>query len=79
MPLMTSGQKTTSVSCFQRVKMGFGMGFTIGMTAGVVIGGISCFRSGLRGRELLGQVSKTVISFGGSFGTFMAVGSAIRC
>ena len=37
------------------------------------------FRHGLRGRELLSTVGKSVISAGGTFGTFMAIGSAIRC
>jgi hypothetical protein len=37
------------------------------------------FRQGLRGRELLSTVGKSVISAGGTFGTFMAIGSAIRC
>jgi hypothetical protein len=38
-----------------------------------------CFRQGSRGRELLSVVGKSVISAGGTFGTFMAIGSAIRC
>ncbi len=37
------------------------------------------FRQGARGRELLSTVGKSVVSAGGTFGTFMAIGSAIRC
>jgi len=37
------------------------------------------FRQGSRGRELLSTVGKSVMSAGGTFGTFMAIGSAIRC
>ncbi|XP_041060523.1 reactive oxygen species modulator 1 isoform X1 [Carcharodon carcharias] len=34
---------------------------------------------GLRGRELLGGVGKTMMQSGGTFGTFMAIGMGIRC
>ena len=33
----------------------------------------------MRGRELLSTIGKSVVSAGGTFGTFMAIGSAIRC
>ena len=33
----------------------------------------------MRGRELLSNVGKTMVQGGGTFGTFMAIGSAIRC
>jgi len=55
------------------------MGFTVGMVTGIVFGGFTALRHGLRGRELLSTVGKSVISAGGTFGTFMAIGSAIRC
>ncbi|KAI7684974.1 Reactive oxygen species modulator 1 [Sarcoptes scabiei] len=34
---------------------------------------------GLRGRELLSSLTKVMIQGGGTFGTFMAIGTAIRC
>ena len=36
-------------------------------------------RYGYRGRELLNTVGKTMIQSGGTFGTFMAIGTGIRC
>lgn len=39
----------------------------------------SRFRIGMRGRELMGGVGKTMMQSGGTFGTFMAIGMGIRC
>lgn len=39
----------------------------------------SVFRVGMRGRELMGGVGKTMMQSGGTFGTFMAIGMGIRC
>ena len=36
-------------------------------------------RIGMRGRELMGGVGKTMMQSGGTFGTFMAIGMGIRC
>lgn len=36
-------------------------------------------RAGLRGFELAKMVGKTSVQAGGTFGTFMAIGSGIRC
>jgi len=36
-------------------------------------------RYGLRGRELFNNVGKVMIQGGGTFGTFMAIGTGIRC
>ena len=36
-------------------------------------------RMGLRGRELMSNVGKVMIQGGGTFGTFMSIGTAIRC
>ena len=36
-------------------------------------------RHGLRGRELMSMVGKTMLQGGGTFGVFMSVGTAIRC
>lgn len=47
--------------------------------------GFTCFlhflycRIGMRGRELMGGVGKTMVQSGGTFGTFMAIGMGIRC
>ena len=37
------------------------------------------FSYGLRGRELITTVGKTMIQGGGTFGTFMGIGTGIRC
>jgi hypothetical protein len=36
-------------------------------------------RYGLRGRELVNNVGKMMLQGGGTFGTFMAIGTGIRC
>lgn len=36
-------------------------------------------RQGLRGRELINTVGKIMVQGGGTFGTFMAIGTGIRC
>ncbi|KAL5968649.1 Reactive oxygen specie modulator 1 [Taenia solium] len=74
----TFGQ-TGQPSCFQRVKVGFLMGFCVGVATGAIFGGFSCLRYGLRGRELIQTVGKGMIQGGGTFGMFMAIGTAIRC
>ena len=52
-------------SCFDRVKMGFMMGMCVGMCSGALLGGFGALRMGMRG--------------GGTFGTFMSIGTGIRC
>ncbi|XP_065074337.1 reactive oxygen species modulator 1-like [Ochlerotatus camptorhynchus] len=66
-------------SCFDRMKTGFTIGFCVGMASGALFGGFSALRYGLRGRELINNVGKTMIQGGGTFGTFMAIGTGIRC
>ncbi|KAF5401155.1 Mitochondrial reactive oxygen species modulator 1 [Paragonimus heterotremus] len=66
-------------SCFDRMKFGFMMGFCVGVATGAIFGGFSCLRFGLRGRELVQTVGKGMLQGGGTFGLFMAVGTAIRC
>ncbi|WAR17605.1 ROMO1-like protein [Mya arenaria] len=66
-------------SCMDRIKLGFMMGFSVGLATGVVFGGIQAFRFGARGRELIQTVGKSSLQGGGTFGTFMAIGSGIRC
>jgi hypothetical protein len=36
-------------------------------------------RLGLRGRELITSMGKVMVQGGFTFGTFMAIGTAIRC
>jgi len=66
-------------SCFDKMKMGFMMGFCVGMASGMIFGGFSGIRYGLRGRELISTVGKGMFQGGGTFGTFMAIGTGIRC
>uniref|UniRef100_A0A1Q3FGK0 Reactive oxygen species modulator 1 n=1 Tax=Culex tarsalis TaxID=7177 RepID=A0A1Q3FGK0_CULTA len=66
-------------SCFDRMKTGFTIGFCVGMASGALFGGFSALRYGLRGRELINNVGKVMIQGGGTFGTFMAIGTGIRC
>lgn len=80
MPLPTSsfghGQ---APSCFDKMKTGFVIGFCVGMASGALFGGFSALRYGLRGRELINNVGKVMVQGGGTFGTFMAIGTGIRC
>ncbi|XP_012946483.1 reactive oxygen species modulator 1 [Aplysia californica] len=73
------GQHGGSPSCFDRIKVGFMMGFCVGMASGALFGGFSALRYGLRGRELFSTVGKTMFQGGGTFGTFMGIGTGIRC
>ncbi|XP_078483093.1 reactive oxygen species modulator 1-like [Ciona intestinalis] len=65
-------------SCWSTIKMGFGMGFAVGMGAGVIFGTFGGLRMGLRGRELIGTIGKTMVQSGGTFGTFMSIGMGMR-
>lgn len=67
------------VSCFDRVKYGMMIGGTIGVSIGALFGSYAGIRYGLRGRELINQLGKAVLQTGGTFGAFMAIGSALRC
>ncbi|KAJ1124671.1 hypothetical protein NDU88_003120 [Pleurodeles waltl] len=79
MPVAVGPYGQSQPSCFDRVKMGFMMGCAVGMAAGALFGTFSCLRFGMRGRELMGGVGKTMMQSGGTFGTFMAIGMGIRC
>nr|XP_009922366.1 PREDICTED: reactive oxygen species modulator 1 [Haliaeetus albicilla] len=83
MPVTVGPYGQSQPSCFDRVKMGFMMGFAVGMAAGALLLHNSCvvlyLRIGMRGRELMGGVGKTMMQSGGTFGTFMAIGMGIRC
>ncbi|XP_043929907.1 reactive oxygen species modulator 1 [Protopterus annectens] len=79
MPVAVGPYGQSQPSCFDRVKMGFMMGMAVGMVAGAFFGTFSCLRFGMRGRELIGGVGKTMLQSGGTFGTFMAIGMGIRC
>ncbi|WP_395241797.1 MGR2/ROMO1 family protein, partial [Salmonella sp. s51933] len=72
-------QRGHQVSCFDRVKMGFMIGCAVGMSAAGLFGTYAALRAGLRGRELMGMIGKTMAQGGGTFGVFMSVGTAIRC
>ena len=49
------------------------------MFVGIIFGGVGALRMGLRGGELIQTVGKTALQGGGTFGTFMAIGTGIRC
>jgi len=72
-------QQQAGPSCFDRMKMGFTIGFCVGMASGALFGGFSALRHGIRGRELINSVGKVMLQGGGTFGTFMAIGTGIRC
>ncbi len=55
------------------------IGFAVGVSTGAIFGTFTGLRYGLRGRELLRQLAKVMMQTGGTFGTFMAIGSGIRC
>ncbi|XP_076633362.1 reactive oxygen species modulator 1 [Colletes latitarsis] len=79
MPVVPGGVYQQGPSCFERMKMGFMIGFCVGMASGALFGGFSALRYGLRGRELINNVGKVMLQGGGTFGTFMAIGTGIRC
>jgi len=79
MPIPSQSYGQQGPSCWDRTKIGFGLGFCVGMTSGFLFGGFTALRYGMRGRELMSNVGKTMVQGGGTFGTFMAIGSAIRC
>ncbi|KAI6073929.1 Reactive oxygen species modulator 1 isoform X2 [Aix galericulata] len=64
MPVTVGPYGQSQPSCFDRVKMGFMMGFAVGMAAGALFGTFSCLRIGMRGRELMGGVGKTMMQSG---------------
>jgi hypothetical protein len=59
--------------------MGFMLGMSVGMAGGIMFGGFSAWRMGLRGKEMATTIGKVMLQSGGTFGTFMAIGSGIRC
>jgi len=80
MPMPVGGmQHQQGPSCFGRMKTGFMLGFCIGMASGAIFGGFGAMRMGLRGRDLVNNVGKVMLQGGGTFGTFMAIGTGIRC
>uniref|UniRef100_G3MMY7 Reactive oxygen species modulator 1 n=3 Tax=Amblyomma TaxID=6942 RepID=G3MMY7_AMBMU len=79
MPVPVQGAYQRGPTCWDRVKMGFTIGFCVGMASGALFGGFSALRYGLRGRELIQSVGKVMLQGGGTFGTFMSIGTAIRC
>ncbi|KAK9510351.1 hypothetical protein O3M35_005155 [Rhynocoris fuscipes] len=79
MPVPVPGGYQSGPSCWDKMRMGFLIGFSVGIASGALFGGFTAFRYGLRGRELVNNLAKTVLQTGGTFGTFMAIGSGIRC
>jgi len=80
MPVAGGIQRTSNeVSCWSKIKFGFAIGFLVGLGSGAIFGGFSSLRAGLRGIELMSHTGKAMIQGGGTFGTFMAIGTAIRC
>uniref|UniRef100_A0A2R5LFW1 Reactive oxygen species modulator 1 n=1 Tax=Ornithodoros turicata TaxID=34597 RepID=A0A2R5LFW1_9ACAR len=79
MPVPVQGGLQRGPSCWDRVKMGFTIGFCVGMASGALFGGFSALRYGMRGRDLIQNVGKVMLQGGGTFGTFMSIGTAIRC
>ncbi|XP_032666857.1 reactive oxygen species modulator 1 [Odontomachus brunneus] len=79
MPAIPTGAYGQGPSCFDRMKLGFAIGFLVGVSSGALFGGFSSFRYGLRGKELYTNVGKMMLQGGGTFGTFMAIGTGIRC
>ncbi|XP_067646484.1 reactive oxygen species modulator 1 [Eurosta solidaginis] len=81
MPALPSGVygQAQGPTCLNKMKTGFTIGFCVGMASGALFGGFSALRYGLRGRELINNVGKVMLQGGGTFGTFMAIGTGIRC
>uniref|UniRef100_A0A023F998 Reactive oxygen species modulator 1 n=3 Tax=Triatominae TaxID=70999 RepID=A0A023F998_TRIIF len=78
MPVPVGGYQS-GPSCWDKMRMGFLIGFSVGIASGALFGGFTAFRYGLRGRELVNNLAKTMLQSGGTFGTFMAIGTGIRC
>ncbi|XP_054714234.1 reactive oxygen species modulator 1-like [Uloborus diversus] len=78
MPVPNAGY-SQGPSCFDRMKSGFCIGMCVGLGAGVLLGGFAALRHGQRGRSLVETVGKMMLQSGGTFGTFMAIGTGIRC
>lgn len=76
---MAQQQSMPQVSCWSKVKTGFVMGATLGAGVGFLFGSFVAIRGGLRGKKLINELGNTMLSSGGTFGTFLAIGSAIRC
>ncbi|CAK9799171.1 Reactive oxygen species modulator 1 [Anthophora quadrimaculata] len=79
MPVATGMYQQQAPSCWDRMKFGFMVGFSVGVASGIIFGGYSAYRYGLRGKELINNMGKTMLQGGGTFGTFMAIGTGIRC
>ena len=79
MPIPAGAGGQDQPGCFQRIQLGFMMGMCVGMASGLIFGGFGGLRHGLRGRELMKQVGQVMVQGGGSFGTFMSIGTAVLC
>ncbi len=79
MPVAGRGHGGGGVSCFDKIKYGAMIGGAVGLSIGAIFGTVAGIKYGLRGRELITNLGKVMIQTGGTFGTFMGIGSAIRC
>ncbi|XP_031849450.1 reactive oxygen species modulator 1 [Nomia melanderi] len=79
MPVVAGSPYQQNTSCWDRMKMNMLVGFCVGIATGALFGGYVSLRYGLRGRQLINSVGKTMIQSGTTFGTFMGIGTAIRC
>lgn len=73
------GEPSTFRRCLSYVTNGFVIGAVVGGSVGVGYGLFSSLRFGLRGAEMFRVLGSSIIQSGGMFGTFMAIGSGIRC
>ncbi|KZC06974.1 PREDICTED: reactive oxygen species modulator 1 [Dufourea novaeangliae] len=79
MPVVPGGIYQQTPTCWDKIKMGFTIGFCVGLSSGALFGGFSALKCGLRGTRLIHSVGKIMLQGGGTFGTFMAIGTGIRC
>lgn len=76
---MPVSRQSGGVRCLDRIKFGFLIGAAVGASVGALYGGYAGIRYGLRGRELVRGLGTAIAQSGGTFGVFLAIGSAIRC
>ncbi|XP_011501634.1 PREDICTED: reactive oxygen species modulator 1 [Ceratosolen solmsi marchali] len=65
--------------CWDKLKVGFLIGACVGIASGAIFGGYRGLRFGYRGQELIYHTTKEMSSGAITFGTFMAIGTGIRC
>ena len=76
------GRPGKQMTCFQKMQNGFLMGLAVGSGAGVLFGLFTIpglIKAGFTPAKMAGHCMKTVGTTGFSFGTFMSIGTGIRC